>query len=90
MIIITCFFTFLAGFLWGTYIGARTSQAFPSTRIHLPRGSVLLMNCIFTLIAISLSITTPASDVGAIIWLIALLTGPVVGFFVGRSTYLID
>jgi hypothetical protein len=90
MVIITCLFTFLTSLLWGTYIGARTSKAYPSTRIHIPRSSVLLMNCIFTLIAISLSITTPSSDVWAIVWLVALLTGLVVGFFVGRSTYLID
>ena len=90
MVIITCLFTFLAGLLWGTYIGARTSRAFPATRIHLPRGYALLMNCIFSLVAISLSITTQASDFWAIIWLVALLAGPVVGFFLGRSTYLID
>jgi len=89
MIIALAVFVFLTASLWGSYIGASINRKDARPRIPLPRKSTLIMNWLFTFIAISISFTTPASELAGIIWIACFFIGVILGFCIGRSTYVI-
>ncbi len=87
MVLAICFLVFLTALLWGSLAGAGINRTNPSVKVHIPRNSALTMSFIFTVITIGTIATTSASRLAVVMWIIVLLTGLILGFFVGRKVY---
>jgi hypothetical protein len=80
-------YNFMAGLFWGCLIGSHFNQRHPSALINLSKIDLIWGAFPITIIALAISIITPADEIQASFIKEAILVGLLVGFFAGRSLF---
>lgn len=83
-------YSFLAAFLWGSFIGARMQRGYRVDKIVLPGAHAIIGAAVFTVPAVATLFTSPVTGQWLIIAGLALTAGFLMGLRVGITTYWID